>query len=308
LQRLDHHAPGLPARLEAGGRMASSLAGVDDAPDHLLLALLSLGWSYPDGLRLELSPERITPGLQLAMETAVHALSLWGLEASFAEGVASAKPGRPAAFPARDLSLDPVLAAYALALPLAAVGRVRVRGSWPDIPAARAILDELGSLGLDLRQTADSVEASASARPERPAIRFGANPDLLPLAVALGLAANKGAEISPLPDDVHAASAVALLAHCQADYDIEDRRIIIRPSNIRWEAPLEATDPLQCLGCSLIAFLRPGIGLLNPGEITSLWPGWWSLFNRACGARQAPKPQKENHDDTRRRRRRIITS
>jgi chorismate mutase/5-enolpyruvylshikimate-3-phosphate synthase len=309
LHRLDPHAPGLPARLESGGRMASTLSDVSEAPDHLLLALLAMAWSYPDGLRIDFDPARLTPGLMLGLDTVSHVLGQWGVSPKVDGASVEARAGKPLAPEQVRLPLDPVLSAYLIALPLVAVGQIRVKGDWPEWPTAAALLDELASLGLTVRKTEQGLESQAASRPGKAVIGFSRNPELLPLALAVGLGAAQGAELAAPSDPGRTAKAAQLLEHCQADYEIEDQRIVIRPSRISWDAPWSATDPFQCLGCSLLSFLRPGIGLLNPGEITGLWPGWWNVFNRACGARPAPKTKNEDHDDASRkkiRRRRII--
>jgi len=309
LHRLDPHAPGLPARLESGGRMAAHLSDVGEAPDHLLLALLGMAWSFPDGLGIDFAPSRLTPRLMLGLETVAQVLGQWGVAAKIDGASAAVKPGKPLAPEKARLHLDPVLSAYLIALPLVAVGQVRLKGEWPEWPTATALLGELASLGLTIRKTRGGLESEAAARPEKAVIGFGRNPDLLPLALTLGLAAAQGAELAAPSDPGRTAQAAELLEHCRADYEIEDQRIVIRPSKISWETPWSATDPFQCLSCSLLSFLRPGIGLLNPGEITGVWPGWWTVFNRACGARPAPKIENEDHDDASRkkiRRRRII--
>jgi 3-phosphoshikimate 1-carboxyvinyltransferase len=49
------------------------------------------------------------------------------------------------------------------------------------------------------------------------------------------------------------------------------------------EVPWVSPGPHWSMGFALAAFVRPGLTLINPGEVAGLWPGFWSLYNALSG-------------------------
>lgn len=299
---LDPSLPGLPARLESGGRMASRLELPEEAPADLARGLALAAWSYPGGLTLSFAPEG-THAAALA-ETA-DILIQCGLAVELSPGLIRIPEGRPKAPAPPVLDLDPVLSAAFLAMPFLAGGEVRLTGRWPkDAPAARAVLDLLAGLGMEAAVEADEIRSRVVRREPRmhftAALFEGAERSrLLPLALALSLGLKEGARLDRPADPVQAEYAAAFLRALGKPHRLYDEAVEILPDHARHAEDAEAylaPSPWFTLGLCLASLAAPGQRLANPGEMTALWPRFFVLFNslpalHGLPAKKEPEPK-----------------
>lgn len=310
---------GLPVRLECSGVLPDSIRLPADAPVELAEGILLAAPFYSTPLRLNLAdmPERET----------VYARSLALLEQAGArvrreDDVICVTPGL-AALPERPrLPQEAELSLPLLGLALSLGGQVRLRGLWPETPAARAGWECLRRLGGDVRRNDGEacvdleMAAPLAALPEDFALPGQFPADWLPLPLALlAQVALRSGSVS-LPSSLLAVADGAWRADCESfcaalHLRLEDgalRRLSEEedsaPQGRGWNAP----TPVWALALALAACARGKrqVRLGNPGIITALYPAFWALYN----ALPAPKMEREPAPaaPAAPRRRRIITS
>lgn len=292
LAPLTPHTPGLPARLESGGRMATRLRLPDDCPPAFASALACAAWTYPEGLSLEFEP---TSPLAEAMADAALVLTLCGIPFTASHGSFSVPNATPTVPAEPALPMDNLIAATVLALPRFTGGRTRLVGLWPaELPAFLHAQRLLGATGLDFA-SADSM-ATVAAKPWPASVALRAeNPALAPLALALAAAAPQGAALDCAGDELFQSQAQELLEACGKPHSADGDIIRMGPGFDReqgqriWSAP----SPELALAAALLAYVRPGIRLANPGVLTAHWPGFWNLYNRLATPVRSLLPHKE---------------
>lgn len=304
LSSLDRHSPGLPAALEFGGPPADRVELSQAIAPELGASLAVMGFSLPQGLTLGFEPDG-PHGPALAEAVAV--LRECGIRAEIADGECRVSPGRPLLPAAPTLPLDPDLCAYLLALPALAGGTVRLSGPWPDTAAAREILDGLKAAGLSITPGADAIASQAGT--PRPGVRIGLGrrPELLPLALALGLRLGRAEVV--LPGDFEAAGfGRDLLDRLGATFEDRGDALLLAPGRIAWSGTWTSPGPFFTLGLALLAFQAPGIGIDNPGSLTGLWPRFWNIYNALPFGRPKPKAERteDSHGGARKRRRVLV--
>jgi hypothetical protein len=196
-----------------------------------------------------------------------------------------------------ELTLDPSLAPYLLALPAFCGGTVTVGGVLAD--SASAILDDLAFLGVRVEKQDDSLVATAEPLPSYPRIAVGVHPGLYPLALAFGVLAGKAVIEGQPPME-----AVDVLDHMNAEYEVDTESVSITGTG-EWEGTFASPAPEWSLGLALAAWRCRGIMLENHGELTAWWPQFWNFYNTLPTGVMKPKPRKEENEDVKRRRIRI---
>ena len=160
--RMVHAVPkstGLPVRLECSGLLPDAFTLPADVPVELAEALLLAAPGYERPLLVDLSAH---PDQATALARVLPVLRAAGAAVQADGGRVRVTPG-PLNFPeSPELPLEPELAVFLLALPLALGGSARLTGLWPRWPAAVAGWDLLQALGLDLRQ--DTRKAGLAQR------------------------------------------------------------------------------------------------------------------------------------------------
>lgn len=300
------HTPGLPARLESGGRMASSLRLPDDCPPAFAAALATAAWTYPEGLSLEYAPDSPVAD---ALADAALVLTLCGIPFKAAPGSFNVPNAKPKIPDSPSLPMDRLIAATVLAMPRFIGGRARLVGPWPAaLPMFQQTQRLLGSVGLDL--ALDGTSAAVTVRPWPEHLSLGAsNFALEPLALALATAAPGGASLDCGSDDIFLSQALEFLEACGKPHAAEGSVIRMQPGFDReqgvriWSAP----SVEFALAAALLAFVRPGIRLANPGVLTAHWPGFWSLYNRLGAPVRSLLPQHKEpeHEPEQKPKRRI---
>lgn len=305
LAPIDMKSPGLPARLEAGGPMAPEVKLEANAPEGLAAALATAGWTYAEGISV-LYPEDAACGRYTS--AAAQVLAACGLNVEHTPGRIKVRRGEARLPAVPVLPVDGLLCAYLLALPAFRGGRVRLEGAWPaEDQACSAAAALLRTAGLDLVIGEADVTTVPGTRPEAP--RFEpVLPGLVPLAVALAARLDRGGSVV-LPEaypSIGEAMELAALAGCRAAR--EERALVLTPdpSAAATPAPLAAPDPSFAMALGLVAHLTPGLILANPGIMASLWPGFFSLYNRLPlirGSFLRPTKDEPPHAEAKKRRR-----
>lgn len=294
---LNPHGKGLPARLECGGSMDSEILLPKDAPTGLAGALALIAWAFPTGLNLKYT----TPGAAAEAAEAVALLTSCGVKAVSDANSCTVSSGIPILPEFPEATADAVLCAYLLSLPIFADGKVTLTHA-PKGLIDHPALKQLAGLGVDIETLDGTVTASAVKLPDRD-IDLGHDAALLPLGLALALRAKRELTVA-LPDSEDAAdSARQFLDRMGANYRANDNSITITPSKLSWEGTWTSPDPYYCLASALAAFVNPGISLENPGQLTSLWPQFWNIYNTLPTGKMKSAPVKEiQHDQPKRRR------
>lgn len=285
--RLVHVVPksnGLPARLECSGILPDAAALPADVPAELAEGILLAAPLYERPFTLDLTAH--------PLQKLILARTLPILRAAGADIVVESARVRVAPSPLRlpprpELPLEPELAVFLLALPLALGGEARLAGVWPQWPGATAGWDLLQALGLDVRQAGGEIRAtaatplknfSAQALPERALSDFPADWTPLPVALAACAALRGGkAVLPPLPSAADKDEIASFLHAVGLECDAEGRLCKIAQENLAsaWNAP----TPAWALGLALAACAKPHLKLGNPGIMTGLYPAFWSLYN-----------------------------
>lgn len=186
-----------------------------------------------------------------------------------------------------ELPLEPELAVFLLALPLALGGETRLAGVWPQWPGAMAGWELLQALGLDLRRAGADIHATAATPlknfrlktlPEHVLAEFPTDWTPLPVALA-ACAALRGGEslLPPLPVAADRDEVASFLHAAGLEADVEGRLCKTAQESLAtaWNAP----TPAWALGLALAACAKPHLKLGNPGIMTGLYPAFWSLYN-----------------------------
>ncbi len=294
LTSLNPHSPGLPVRLECGAGMEDRVDIPLDVPADFAAALALSAWAYPRGLTLRAAADTAAAA---SLAEAVGVLQACGVDARMDGGTCFVPPAAPRLPLAPDLPLDQVLCVYLLALPAVAGGTVRLTG-----PSARGLFPapmvaELRALGLALDFDADAVRSSACAPSAVDGIALSRFPALLPLALVLALAAKRPVRLA-LPEGHPAADmALELLERLGQRCEFVEGACLLTPGELAWEGSWAAPGPFFTLALALAGYLRPNLAVDNPGELTALWPRFWSLYNALPTGRVPDSPRKGTPTD-----------
>ncbi|WP_165175156.1 3-phosphoshikimate 1-carboxyvinyltransferase [Desulfovibrio sp. ZJ369] len=283
--RLVHVVPksnGLPARLECSGILPDTATLPADVPAELAEGILLAAPLYERALTLDLAAH---PLQKLILARTLPILRAAGADVVVENARVRVAPSPLRLPPQPELPLEPELAVFLLALPLALGGEARLAGIWPQWPGALAGWDLLQALGLDLRQAGGEIRArAATPLKDFPAQALAALSDFpadwtpLPLALA-ACAALRGGEavLPPLPSAADTDEVASFLHAVGLESDAEGKLCKSSQEGIAsaWNAP----TPTWALGLALAACARPHLKLGNPGIMTALYPAFWSLYN-----------------------------
>lgn len=285
--RLVHVVPksdGLPARLECSGILPDSVKLPADVPAELAEGILLAAPGYERAITLDLGSH---PEHRLIVARILPILRAAGADVQVEGAKVRVNPG-PLSLPAQpQAGMEPELALFLLALPLALGGEALLGGQWPALPAAEAGWDLLQQLGLDLRFEAGKNGGEVCARAAAPLKQY-AKGDLpagfpaawAPLPVALAAcAALRGdkAVLPVLPSGTDRTTVESFLSAVGLDLDENGRLCKKEQSSPRtgWNAP----DPVWAMALALTACASPHQKLGNPGIMTGLYPPFWALYN-----------------------------
>ncbi|CCO22835.1 chorismate mutase [Maridesulfovibrio hydrothermalis] len=304
LNTLDLQSHGLPARLECGGRMASSVEMLDDTPPEFAAALALAAWTYPQGLSLRFAED--WKGVALLKEV-VSVLKSCGIKADLSETECTVKATKQASYPQQpEIALEPELCAALLAIPAFAGGNMTINGTWPaNSTAAADAIKLLAGGGLNVDVSKDSISVSRGELPEDISLDFGTATDLFPIGLALAINTRKESKIQNIEDTTMFEQGIELLERLGIRYERGDSELTIFPGRLNWDEAWSAPTPFFGMALGQLAWLRPGISLENPGDLTDLWPRFWTLYNSLPEIDGLKDPEAKNDDEAKSSRRRI---
>ncbi|WP_462323327.1 hypothetical protein [Desulfoplanes sp.] len=284
---IDPHANGLPVRLEASGHIPEKIEIPWDIDFSFIIGLAVSAPLFPKGLTLVLKNDG------LAQEIAAHitpVLGQFNIRVTLSANELTIAPRQPVCKETEvRIPIDRALGSYLLALPFFRGGSARLKGVWDDpVNPDLSLASLFSEFGIGLSKTDKGIESSCETRTEGVYIDLTDRETLLPLVTALCLGVGKNATIkcTPLPPDIH--HAEDFLSFLGIDYNIRKDRVDIRARNAMPSPPAgawESPSPLWTVAYVMASFVVPGICLTNPGELTSIWPDFWTTFNNL------PKPQ-----------------
>ncbi len=324
---------GLPARLESSGIIPDSLQLSANFPPDAAAALAAAAPSYPRGLRITLpANEAKAKLLRSTLEQAQRLLEICGVETSFDATTLSVGPGRVSPPPAPSVDIDPFLGGSLMALSLAAGGAVRLRGTWPGkLLAWRKVESLLMGAGVSLNVEPFSIHATfkePSAEQLQQKFTFDTReaPELTPLALAIAACLGNhypdlvqnlrcGLPGSSEMADASEMERIAedILERTGFQSRIEDSWLTMEKAELSadWDAPWSSPSAAWSLAYALLGYIRPGLKLDNPGNVTGLMPGFWPFYNALptppvdIFERKPPKEDKDAAPQPQRRRRKV---
>ena len=291
--RLVHVVPksdGLPARLECSGIIPDSVVMPADTPAELAEGILLAAPGYEHSLMMDLTNH---PAQKTILARTLPILRAAGAEVGVEGGVVRIHPTKLEIPAQPDLPMEPELALFLLALPLALGGETSLAGQWPQWPGAEAGWKLLHSLGLDLQQQKgkDGNEIKAASAAPIKNFSLAALPtdlpaDWAPLAVGLAAcSALRGGQptLPVLPQGTDTYEVESFLNALGLEQDNEGRLCKNEQSGVKagWNAP----SPVWAMAFALAACAKQHQKLGNPGVMTGLYPAFWVLYN------SLPEPQ-----------------
>ncbi len=305
---------GLPLRIEASGSINDTIHIPVDAPWELGAALILLAplMKVVGGVLDIQCPSGHTWAWKL--KRVLHILAECSVQTSQhgdviqVGGLLEPMPDHPA------LPCDPALNGYVHGFAAMAGGKVATRGEWPEWLGETEVMETIcGLVGLEMSSTGVGVESAKSAgTAARIAQDLTGLPEFAPLVLALGLAS--GAElVLDLEPEGDLPFAVDLLDSLQVAYELTGGKLVLGQGD-RWngrhvEVSFQVPTAWWGLGLALVSMIRPNMTLKNPGELTSLWPQFWTLYRGLPEPTMERKqePDRENAaDHGSRKRRRIV--
>ncbi len=284
---IDPHSHGLPVRLETAGHLPSSI----EIPQHIepsfVLALAATAPLFPKGMTLILGDDRSAWSVFTSLTPVLNQFDIPVRQ----EGNRLIIPSRQPVCQETTVTIpiDYSLGSYLLALPFFREGRSHLQGTWVgENEPATALASLLTAFGMTLQSTAQGVESACCQRPDSVNVNIGDNEALLPLATAMCLGVTHSATLTGKALSQQRSHVEDFLQFLGVAYTIARDRLDIRPSQSRrtppddaWESP----SPLWTVAYVMASFVIPGICLANPGELTAIWPDFWTTFNNL------PRPQ-----------------
>lgn len=319
--RVAHMVPksnGLPLRLESAGMLPDSITVPAELPEEGLTALLLAAPSWGINVRINLGA---SPHAQAVLQEVLPALKACGADIQHTGDELSVLPGLPSVPENLRLDIDPLLAAYILALPAFAQGRVQLQGRWNSaVPGTADATALLRAAGLSAQQQESGVSCAPAGQCDLQQMAAhnglaGVPQALRPLALAVAAhcAATGGSCTLPglgnaLQNDiVFREGADGFIT--RLGLDVQEDTLVRPDGKPQMPAPWTCPDAWWAMAYALAAFKRPysaGLRLTNPGVVTDLMPSFWLLYNGLPDPDMKRK-LKEPTDGDKPARRRIIT-
>lgn len=305
---------GLPVRIECSGVYSDALTIPADLPADAVTALIlaATTWDKPVSLALQDSPagiaclDEILPILQRAGAN----VDLDGTTLRIVPN----KDAMPETFTPDMVAMhvDTLLATSLLAFPAFAGGKVSMTGTWPKTAEGDAALALLKAGGLRVNISAGVIESeyATAASADYNAILSTLPATYAPIALtfaAASVAANADARVAmpQMPASIATTVAEDFLAQIGLEpLGLEGEVPALRPTKTPiaaggWASPA----PEWSMALAMASFLRSGLRIANPGNMTALMPNFWHFFNGLPSPNLAPKPKEETSNDKPNRRR-----
>lgn len=304
LNTLDLQSHGLPARLECGGRMASSIEIAEDTPAEFAAALTLAAWTYPQGLTLKFAEGWAGASL---LNEAVTVLKACGVKAKLSATECTVPATKTAVFPEQPrIGLEPELCAALLSIPAFSGGKITVNGTWPKgNPVAEDAIKALSNGGINLDISKDSITATKGSISDDLVMSVGNAAALFPVGLALAVNSRSECTIKNIDNAVLFEQGIELLERLGIKYERGDEELTITPGRLKWDEAWFAPTPFFGIALGLLAWMRPGISMENPGDLTDLWPRYWTLYNSLPEINGLKDPEVRKDNDAKSNRRRI---
>lgn len=301
LTPIEPHLDGVPVRMESAGLTTNSFRVPDDFPAEAALAMALAGPTFPEGIRFTWGEGWKGAGM---LSLAEEILGKCGLACVLRDDEFSVPAGSynlPGTIDDAMLPIDPELGGVLLALSRLGADRVSLSGNWPAAPEADRVADVLTACGVSLDTTGGTITATPGEWPEK--VDIPGEGSVFALATALGLAAPGDARVTT-GDEADTGTAETIAERLGRFARVKPGRMVLVAGDgrNRWKepkTPIASPSADWTLALALTACIAPGIELANPGSLSTLWPGFWSLY--ADNFR--PKSEEPKDDDSKKGRR-----
>ncbi len=315
--RLAHSVPksnGLPGSVESSGVLPDRIDVPADLPREGVMALFCAAAAWRKKIRIDCAALPL-PLFTAALGECLPVLRTCSVTDSMS-GTVVTLDATNAAIPEADICpLDPVLAAYLLALPAFAGGTVALSGKWEDgLPLAGAATSLLRHGGIAVQVGEEGIRASVDGAGKDADIRFDCDRLDAPLVpLGLALAARRARRLKKeiplplLPESLDIAVAEGFYTH--AGFAVRDGMLFPQAAGTAagerpaWTSP----SPEWAFAYALCAYDTPNMRLANPAVVSSLMPSFWAFYN-ALPDPPAVKKAPENEEKQQRRRIRAVTT
>lgn len=267
----------LPARLEASGQLPPEIYLPDDFDPMFVKALVLSAPSYEKSLAIKyqgLNQKNFADVFSIMKDT--------GMKIEIEPDRVITHPSNPTAISA-EIPADPLLSGFLLAMAGLGQGKIILKGNWPrKSESAKRVAELLEQCGIHVSPDQESITATPGEATLEPLFDLSDMPGLIPLAFPLALGSCRSEQIEfVLSPEIESYDIITrILNHIGYNFSAHSRGIrvfsnqVTPDKNTPWTSP----DPFWTLGYCLLSFRHKGICLANPGNITSLWPGFWKIF------------------------------
>jgi len=274
----------LPFRLEASGQLPEVIS-IDESADHQLVKALILCLSCMDkGGTVRWS------GSISYLEKVFSFLDSWGFRYEVKEDriFCSSFKTKEQMIQGPTTDLDPYLSGYLLAGPKILGGQVTLLGKFPEASfEGRQVINHLQNWGLSLEIKDEQVRSKDNKRAQKEFSLNGQDENILfPLVFALAVSNFEDTTIFCQPSE-DLDYAVDILEKLASNFSYDQQLLKIGPltRSETKEITIRSPSPWWCMSIGLISLKRPNIVLQNPGELSKIWPYFWSIL------KNLPKPQ-----------------
>lgn len=209
-------------------------------------------------------------------------------------------PSKPTAGSVK-IPLDPFLCGFLLAMSRLSNGSVSIRGEWPaKSPRGEKVLKILRQCGSKVEFKDNVITTEHFAGTPESRFDFSDIPHFIPLAFPLALSTCDAEKIEIIlpPESENYDIVAEILGHIGYEFSVHPLGVSIfsRQRSMEKNSPWVSPDPYWTLGYCLLSFKHKGICLANPGNVTSVWPGFWKIFMNLSGKIPAEKDLKGEID------------
>ncbi len=267
----------LPARLEAGGQLPSEIYLPDNFDPMFVKALVLSAPSYEKSLVIKyqgLTRKNFTDVFAVMKET--------GIKMEVNQDQVVIHPSKPTTIQP-EIPADPVLSGFLLAMAGLGHGKIILKGTWPrQSETGKDVIALLEQCGIHVDLGRESITAIPGEPTVDPLFDLSDMAELIPLAFPLVLGSCRSEQIELIlsPETESYDIIIRILNHIGYNFTAHSKGIRIFSNQVTPDknAPWNSPDPYWTLGYCLLSFRHKGICLANPGNITSLWPGFWKIF------------------------------
>lgn len=209
--------------------------------------------------------------------------------------------------------IDPELTSYLMALPIILGGQLQLTGIYPkSFNDSKLFLEILMTKTKEIDISHNEINLKTKKKDQNEVVfDIKKNPKVLPLALAL-LFSNDSGIILNIPEK-EIDFLENFLKKFLIGFHIEDQNLTIpNTKNIsKYQVEFYSPHPRWSIAASLISTQGIEFILENPGDITKLWPPYWSYFKSLPIInynKLISDKKKEDTNDTKKSRRRILVS